>query len=750
MPGSGIRNPAAAADALSPTATKAAGYAGLSLFLSGAACLLSQVVIQKYLSVLFGGMAAPIMYLISFSFIAGLGAGSLLAGSRAARWQRSQVAWFRVNLACAGLVAVFIPIVTRLHDTAFPRLADAGAFDRIEWYYAYVLLIQFFTSFLLATVMGMNYPIAFETLLRSTAWERRNIAIFVLVTNTAGAAFGSIAAERISKWTTLLVLLEGAAAVYLASAFLPLLISRSAARDDSVAPHRPPVASRLEVQQGCFLLFIGGFVGFACESLYFRHYGMLYPFSHSVFGIVLCIYLVLWSAGVLVASFRILASPAVFCGFFVSSAMAGFLMLFSPALTAEVRLPFLAPLSPVSVLITGVFFLPAFFSGWFYSQVHNEMTQLDSRNVARLYFANLSGSFVGGVTAGYVFPTVSYAVYAFVALLAAMVLASISYQRAKLAVALGAGLIVWCLLVFVPQAPPHIRYYRALPMNAEGDIDVAEDWTTACWVNNRTFYVGGKSETPNFHERYGGLRLHQVPLVACLRQTKRIGYIGLGLGVANGRLGVLLPNSRIDHIDYSPVVARFVEKYAEYNDDVAHQPNSAIILRDGRLALMLSREQFDVIIEIALLDRFRGSSAIKSVEFLQLVKSRLRPAGIYIAATAGRFGIAAVQKVFSNVYVFAVDAGNGELQPEGVTIIVATDSPLGELLEPAGLDSARLKDPELESALKRKVRKSLLVKVKPIQGRYVRDIDPCADYFSLWEAVETEDLDLNDVVSLPF
>lgn len=749
MPGSRIASLEIAPLVALSSARAACIWAGLSLVLSGAACLMAQVIIQKYLSVLFGGMAAPIMYVISFSFIAGLGAGSLVAGNRAARFSNMQAAWFAVNLGCALLVAAFLPSVTWIHSAVFPPLASAGAFDRIEWYYSYVLLLQFLTSFLLAAVMGMNYPIAFETLTRHTNWERRNVAIFVLVVNTAGAAFGSIFAERISKWTTLLVVLEVAAATYLFSAFFPLLIARTSR---SESPDRPKAAiapASLNLSQGCFFLFVAGLIGFACETLFFRHYGIVYPQSHSVFGIVLCLYLVLWSAGVLLARSRALNARQVFCGFYVSIALAGFVTLFNANVASHVRLPFLDPLKISSIAVTAVFFLPALFSGWFYSQVHNEMSMLDTRKVARLYFSNLSGSFVGGIIAGYLFPSVTFSVYCFVFLLLAFVLASICFRRSRLTYVLGVGFGIWALLVFVPETQPHLRYYRSLA-NAEGDLDVAEDWTTSCWVDRDTFFVGGKVETPDFGNAYGGWRLYQVGFLASLRENERICYIGIGLGVANGRLGALLPHSRIDNVDYSPAISGFLEKYARSNDDLLHQPNSRVILRDGRLVLMLTRERFDVTIEIAAGDRGRGSSAIKSVEFLQLVKSRLRPGGIYVGATGGRHGIAAAQKVFANVYAFAADSPTGPVRPQDVLIAIASDGDLRTMIDPARFDAAQSRDAELREAVQRKKDKSMLVKIKPISGRYVRDIDPCADYFALWEPLETADFDFDDTILLPF
>ncbi len=736
-----------------PSANTTALWSGLSLFLSGAACLIAQVIVQKYLAVLFGGMAAPIMYVISFSFIAGLGAGSLIAGTGATRYRSPQRAWFVVNFVCAAGVALFIPVISWMHNTAFGSLAALGAFQRVEWYYVYVCLLQFVTSFLLAAVMGMNYPIAFETLKRATTWERRNVAIFVLVVNTAGAGFGSVFAERITEWTTLLVVLEIAAGAYLLSAFFPLLVA-----DAPIAPQRDdPVAtvsssSHLNLRQGCFFLFVGGLLGFACESIYFRHYGILYPYHHDVFGVVLCIYLLLWAAGVALARLQILSSAHVFVGLFLSIASAGFATLFHTSLSRHVRLPFFdeTGFNVSSIAVPTVFFLPALLSGWLYSQVHNEMSMLDTRRVSLLYFSNLTGSFVGGIVAGYLFPTFSFAVYTFVFLLVVMVAASAGFQRPKLAASLSAGLGAWALLVFVPNSPPHLRYYRTLQVNPEDSIDVAEDWTTSCWLAGNAFFVGGKAETPDFRNTYGGYRLYQVGIPSSLRHHERICYIGIGLGVSNGRLARLLPDSRIASIDYSPAVAKFVAKYPQHNDDLVHRPNSSVIVMDGRLAVLLSPERFDIAMDFTNLDRGRGVSALKSVEFLRPVKDRLRENGVYVAVTGGRPGVAALQKVFANVYAFALDSTTVAPWSQGMAIVVATDGDIREMLDPSQFESVLSQDPELQDAVERKKHKSRLVPVKPISGRYVSDVDPCADYFHLWEPLAESDLDFGNSVLLPF
>lgn len=696
---------------------------------------MAQVVIQRYVSVLFGGMAAPIMYLISFSFIAGLGAGSLISGNRASGVSAIKWAWCWVNLAACLFVALFIPVVTWIHGTVFPPLVSLGAFNRIEFYYLYVSVLQFLTSFLLAAVMGMNYPIAFESTMRGTDWERRNVAIFVLVVNTAGAAVGAVFAEWLSELTTLLIVAEVAAALYLGSAVFPLMIAGRAGLAGSIVPQGTSGSLSLELNQGCFFLFMAGLVGFSCESLFFRHYGVVHPKSPHVFGVVLGLYLVLWCAGVVLAAFRRLNSPRVFCVFFSSIAVAGIILLYSPGVAARLRLEISGPV----ILVSAFFFLPALFSGWYYSQIHNEVRDLDSRKIARLYFSNLAGSFVGGLVAGYVFPTVSFMVYVVVFLLGTMVLASAWYQRPGMTALMGAGLGAWALLIFTPPAAPHIRYYRSLTTEPNGALDVAEDWTTSCWISGDTFYVGGLAQTPHIQDTYAGLRLYQVGIAGSLRENKRICYIGVALGISNGRLGRLLPDSRIDSFDYSPAVVQFVEKYSNNNDGLIHQPNSTVSVSDGRLALMLSQERFDIVMEFGSGDASRGSSAIKSVEFLQLAKSRLRPEGVYVAICSSRLSVAAAQKVFAHVYALP-----------GLPIVVATDGDLAKMIDPARLEAMRLQDAELQQVLAAKSKKCVLAKIKPLSGRYVRDIDPCADYPARWSPLTDSDLDPDQQFSLPF
>jgi hypothetical protein len=494
-----------------------------------------------------------------------------------------------------------------------------------------------------------------------------------------------------------------------------------------VASGAAPERSLASLRQAYLLLFLAGAAGFSFEVVVFRHFSLSNTADHTVFGTALGIYLGCWSAGTLLASWRSVSLKTVAL-FFAASLLLSAVMLFVPGVVRHVLFRHSDQVSYPAVL---VFFLPALCSGWFFARVHQDAGRLNVRRLARLYCANLGGSFVGGVLTKYLFATLLSFTYAL--LLWSLVLGLAFWllgrpPRWSRAVLAGSYALV-VAACFLPGWP-HLRYYRSFLPPQERVREVKEDWATAAWITDNHFYVGNRMQLMNYADPYYGFRLFQIAMPMRLAHHTNLFIAGTGLGAANGALGHFLTESRVVNVDYSPAVRYFVARYRDANFDLVRQPNSSFHTTDARLQLSLERTPFDVIMEIAEHEGVPGISTIKSIEFLRLVKQKLTPDGVFIGLGSSMEYVATVQQVFKNVYHAR---GSGPF-------LLATDADLDSLLlNHSALKQFAAKDKRLEQRLGDKPNTVNLVKFRPVRARLIRDSDPCADYG--WSVLTRYDAD---------
>jgi len=159
------------------------------------------------------------------------------------------------------------------------------------------------------------------------------------------------------------------------------------------------------------------------------------------------------------------------------------------------------------------------------------------------------------------------------------------------------------------------------------------------------------------------------------------------------------------------------------NFDLINQPNNIIYIMDGRLGLLLTKNLYNAILQFASLEGVPGISTIKSVEFLKIIKSKLTTKGFYLSYSDSKFSAISLQKTFKYVYKI-----------QNVPVLLSTDVPVTSLFSEIEFNKKIILwdflKPELNSerifTFSDLLNKFYLL--PKLEGRFVRDIDPCADY----------------------
>ena len=208
-------------------------------------------------------------------------------------------------------------------------------------------------------------------------------------------------------------------------------------------------------------------------------------------------------------------------------------------------------------------------------------------------------------------------------------------------VAAGVAAIAFALL---SPAWNHTRLasgaYRLAPMLARGDIATALDTGELTYyregaagtvsvkelIGVRSLAIDGKVDASTGGDMLTQKLLAHLPLL--LHDNPRSVYIiGLGSGVTLGA-ALTHPIDRAVVSEISPEVVAASNAFASENHDALRDPRTRLIVGDGRSHLLLSGEQYDVIISEPSNPWMAGVSTLFTREFFAAARSRLRPGGI--------------------------------------------------------------------------------------------------------------------------
>lgn len=179
-----------------------------------------------------------------------------------------------------------------------------------------------------------------------------------------------------------------------------------------------------------------------------------------------------------------------------------------------------------------------------------------------------------------------------------------------------------------------------------------------------TLAIDGKPNASTTGDMKTQLLVGHLPMLLA-PQAKDVISIGHGSGITTGAIATH-PLSKLVTLEIEPAVVEASRFFDPFNGNVLSDPRVQMVVDDARNYLILSKEQFDVIVSEPSHPWRSGSSKLFTEEFFRLGRSRLRSGGIFtqwihfygIRAPELKAVIRTFHSVFPHVFIFYTDAGD--------------------------------------------------------------------------------------------
>jgi len=621
-------------------------------FVSGLTGLVYEVTFSKYLSYVFGATAYASSAVL-VAFMGGLSAGGLLA----ARWDalvKRRLFFYGVVEALVGFFCVVSPLLFEAIGKLYVAFAHAlpasvPALTLVRW------LLATLVVFVPAAAMGATFPLI-APIATEGSGTRRLSTLYAL--NIAGGAAGSsLAAYTIVPSLGLNGTLGVAAATNLAIGAVAMAMgwrteSVGSANREQVA--RPGAAPAQVGEDGgrphTTLLVMAGASGllvFAAEVVFVHLLALVIGTSVYAFGLMLSIFLLCLGLGASIAPRLGVGAPSS-----LSLAAGGAGLALVATVPIWDRLPqlfdVLAPYAPTwrarelgrALVAFLALAFPATAMGALFPLVLREIGARPGvgAEVGKAAAINTLGAIAGSVLGGFLLLPLLGSQQSLVVIAmsyAAVALASAPpsgrrwvYAIAGTTLALGLGMPRWDLVRLTSGANV---YFESGPEPDSIEMvreDVHGGVTTVVRSGDTlTLYTNGKFQGNNGYELEAQRAFAHIPCL--LAEHHDLAFaIGLGTGTTVGTLAAY-PFRRIDVAEISPAIAHAAKTFfSDINGGALSDPRVRLLSEDGRNALMVSTELYDLIgIEISSI-WFAGAASLYSREFYDIVAQRLSPGGV--------------------------------------------------------------------------------------------------------------------------
>lgn len=655
----------------------------LTFAATGFSALTLQVVWQRVLS-LHAGIDLMAATTVVTAFMAGLGLGSLAGGAIADRLgaKRSLLVFALSNAAIGAFAWSSLWLFYDVYRRFAAQLDSAAA----------MFAFHFLLLVVPTTLMGLSLPL----LARGAVAASREIAPLVgrlYAVNTLGAAVGA----AVAGWVLLgelgfVATVRTAGALNLAAAAVVLGLWRLA-EPDAPAPAEPAAVSiqgPAERPWPWFLLYgLTGAVAIGLEVVYFRVIDAIWRNNSYTFATVLALYLLLFGLGATLGARRAGRVERPDRWFLClqlgvgATTLLGMLALLHPPdafgiedfvsryyttggfmhgeysvrnLQEAARLIYAHVVAPLLVMGAPVLLMGASFP-FIQALVARRLDAL-GRRTGTLLFANICGNVIGGALTGFVLLD-RLGTAGTLKLLAGLLIlpglaaaARLSTPRQRLAGAVGAaGLMAACVAAF-PSNERFWAFFNNVPLDR---FEVAED--RACVTSlvdegEQTFlYINGSWQNGHPYDFFHIL----IGLLPSLMHERPERGLAVGLGIGSTPYA-MAQDPRIGEVDCVEIcgsemhlVASLAERGSIPSRRLITDPRIDLIAADGRRWLLARPEPYDVIVVDAVRPTTAYAGNLYSVEFYELIASRLSADGLFVQWIPTERVLNSVRRVFPHV-----------------------------------------------------------------------------------------------------
>jgi hypothetical protein len=662
----------------------------VAFFLSGFAALTCQIVWQRMLGI-FAGSDTVSAALVVGAFLAGLGLGSIL-GARIADRLSPYRAMIGFALAEAGVAGFALVSKFFLYDVLATDLA--GAVDSPVAIFA----LCFAGLVLPTTLMGASLPLLARAVTTSLETAAERIGTLYGL-NTLGAGLGAL----LGGWFIVgnlgfvgALMLAAALDVVAAGLALSMLgfVSREAPTP-AAAGAAPPAQSFGSLRLWCVLVFLSGYVIVAMEIVWVRLMGQVGQFHAYLFPTVLGVFLLADGAGIAVAARMVRRMRDPRPAFFITQA-GGFVLCAALILAMYWLLPHW-PIAPqvsadvlrlrgegllTTVLLTAlVVGPPSFLIGMTFAFVQRAVQQDLASVGARVgwvqlanILGNAAGSIITGLVTFHVLGTAGTLKLLAVLSVALMLVWLLREGRGRRPETILAAACAACVLALPGNAGLWSRLHAETP----GQVtDWAEDRSGVAFFRDDNL-PGQGPHGPFFIQGFAQGRIPFLPIHQFLGAVgplihpapKQMLAIGIGSGGTPWAAGVSPITEHIRAIELvGPVITAHEGIAARYPDSpiaaLFRDPRWTLEYGDGRRALARGEALYDIIQADAVLPEGSHSGLLYSEEFLQQVRRRLAPGGLYVQWGPSERSVATFAAVFP--YTLLLMPGS---------VLVGSDSPI--------------------------------------------------------------------------
>jgi spermidine synthase len=591
-------------------------------FFSGFPALFYQIVWQRSLFILYGVNIESVTLVVT-AFMLGLGLGSLFGG-----WL-SRIAE-RFALHIFGGLELGIGLFGFFSLAIFQWIGDIT----VQVNYVQMLGVSFALTCIPTFLMGMTLPLFVAYLVRRQPDVGRSVGSLYCV-NTLGAAAAcfllAFFVMRVFGQQGTVSLAAGINICLGIGALCAALIGRS-----KPAVSYPASTAKNSFSLGLplaiFLSALSGYIALSYEIVWIRLYSIASGGVAAVFALVLAYYLTGLGLGAWLSRLygghprRVLAYTTLFVS------VLSFLFI-----------PFMAWISQyedysVTLSYVGILSILLGFNLPLLSQCAIRADARAGSSVSYLYFANIVGSVAGSLITGFIL--LDYwslqQISVFLACAGLLLAMIFSWRLGLLCIVL--GIIAW---VSAPTLFEHVYeklMYKKPYESSEIFVNVIENKQGVITVSQDGIVYGGgvydgRLSLDLIQDRNGLIRAFMIG--AFHPEPKEVLMIGLASGSWAQVLAHHPAVKKLTIVEINPGYLELIRKYPK-ESSILKNPKVEIIIDDGRRWLRRNpARQFDLIVMNTSFHWRDHVSNLLSKDFLESVRSALKPGGIFYYNTTG-------------------------------------------------------------------------------------------------------------------